>query len=200
MTIDQLGLAKIKHLQRIHDLKSYQNACRVVNQLKPYVHETYYEKEKIVYLNKEGRELIGSDKEVKKSTLFTHSILRNEAFLYFGCPRDWKTEEPIEIELKGELTFEMRVNGKSPVLKKKVVSDAVFIRNGYLHLIEIDNTRNMSDNQKKIQKYIEIMPHLKREVPILYFFTVSEVRKKKLDTWLKGKGIRYEVKTFAEIK
>ena len=32
--------------------------------------------------------------------------------------------------------------------KKKVISDAVFTRKGYLHLVEIDNNRSMKDNRK----------------------------------------------------
>lgn len=195
LTIDRLGMAKIKHLQRIHDLKSYRNACRVVRQLEPYTHQVFHEREKIIYLNKEGRELIGSKKEVKRTSYMSHTLLRNEAYLYFNCPLDWRTEHPLETQQKALTPFEIQVKGITPISKKKVIGDAVFTRNGYLHIIEIDNTRNMSDNRKKIDLYKEILPNLNN--PILYFFTQTEDRKRKLQGWLKG--TRSEVKTFQEI-
>lgn len=195
MTIDKLGMTKIKHLQRIHDLKSYRNACRVVRQLEPYTHQVFHEREKIIYLNKEGRELIGSKKEVKRTSYMSHTLLRNEAYLYFNCPLDWRTEHTLETEEKVVTQFEMIINGKPPVSKKKVIADAIFTRNGYLHIIEIDNTRNMSDNKKKIELYREIMPKL--QMPKLYFFTQTEERKRKLQEW--AKGLKCEVMTFKEI-
>ncbi|CAM3728583.1 Replication-relaxation [Mesobacillus zeae] len=195
MTIDKLGVAKIKHLLRIHDLKSYRNACRVVRQLEPYTHQSYFDREKIIYLNKEGRALIGSTKEVKKSPLIQHSLLRNDAFVHFNCPMNWRTEHTLEVAHKPLSEFEIMIKGLT-LKSKKVVADAVFERNGYMHIIEIDNTRNMIDNKKKIEAYREILPSLK--VPILYFFTVNEGRKKKLQEWLYG--IRHEILTFEEIR
>lgn len=195
-----MGVVKIKHLQKIHDLKSYRNACYAVKRLERYINVTYIGKEKVLYLNKAGREMIGSTKEVKKTPLIEHSLLRNEVYLYFNCPVDWKTEYPTEMEVKVPSTIEMKIKGLKPISKKKIVSDAAFIRNGYLHLIEIDNTRNMTDNKKKIDLYAEVIPSIKQYVPILLFFTVSEVRKKKLEAWCKGKGFRYQIKTFEEIE
>lgn len=199
ISIDTLGVAKIKHLQKIHDLKSYRNACYAVKKLEGYIHEIFVEKEKVIYLNKAGREMIGSTKEVKKTPLIEHSLLRNDVYLYFNCPVGWKTEHAIEIEKVVPETLEMKIKGLKPVVKKKIISDATFIRNGYFHLIEIDNTRNMSDNKKKIALYTEVMPFIKQHIPVLLFFTTSDVRKKRLEAWCKGKGFRYEVKTFKEI-
>ena len=190
MTIDTLGMTKIRHLQQIHDLKSYRNACRVVKQLSPYIHETYFEKEKVIYLNKEGRELIGSTKEMKKNSLMQHTLLANEIYLYFNCPFDWKREYTLEME-HSNLTG-ISFNGIG-LVKKKVVSDAAFSRNGYLHLIEIDNKRDMADNRKKINNYLENMkPNYK-----LYIFTTTKQRKRKFEEWLKKRG---EVFLFEEIK
>jgi Replication-relaxation len=167
----------------------------VVRQLEPYTHQVFHEREKIIYLNKEGRELIGSKKEVKRTSYMSHTLLRNEAYLHFNCPLDWRTEHHLETEEKVVTKFEMMINGKPPVSKKKVIADAVFTRNGYLNIIEIDNTRNMSDNKKKIELYKEIMP--KQQNPKLYFFTQTEERKRKLQEW--AKGLKCEVMTFKEI-
>lgn len=196
MTIDTLGMAKIKHLQKIHDLKSYRNACRVVRQLEPYTHSIFHEREKIIYLNKEGRALIGSNKEMKRTSYMSHTLLRNEAYLYFNCPLDWRKEHTLETSQKVATQFEMIINGKPPISKKKVIADAVFTRNGYFHIIEIDNTRNMSDNKKKIELYREIMPTVQNGM--LYFFTHTEERKRKLESWMKG--MKGEVKLFKEIE
>jgi hypothetical protein len=79
-----------------------------------------------------------------------------------------------------------------------VISDAVFKRNGWIHLIEVDNTQDMRINQKKIESYKDIIPTLNGDPAILYFFTTTEKRKQKLEEWMKG--MRHEVKLFDEIK
>ncbi|MGG4200751.1 replication-relaxation family protein [Peribacillus frigoritolerans] len=198
-TIDQLSMAKIRHLQHIHDLKSYRNACRVIKQLDPFIHETFFEKEKVVYLNKAGREMIGSTKEVKRNSLMEHTLLCNEAYLYFNCPIDWKTEHRIESK-EAVPTFGIQFMGLSPA-KKRIISDASFSRNGYLHLIEIDNTRSMNDNRKKIEAYAEVLQDLRKNAaPILCIFTTNVERKRKFELWLNERNIHGQVKTFYEVK
>jgi Replication-relaxation len=199
-TIDKLGVATIRQLQKIHDLGGYRNACRVVAELKPYLHEVRTN-EKIVYLNKEGRQLIGSTKEIKKTPMMEHMLLANDVYIYFGCPVDWKTEYRFEVA-EAVSGVDIVVNGITPVTKKTLVSDAVFTRQGYLHIIEIDRTRHMVDNVKKIQKYKEMLPAIRKQyslMPKLYFFTTTEDRKKKLEAELNKRGILHEVKTFREI-
>lgn len=196
-------MTKIRHLQQIHDLKSYSNACRVIKQLSPYIHETMFNKEKVIYLNKEGRELIGSKKEVKKNMLIEHTLLCNEAYLYFNCPLDWKTEYVIETKESVQSSFGIQFKGLALADKKKVVSDASFSRNGYLHLIEVDNIRGMADNKSKIESYADVLPKLKERlglVPTLYVFTSTEDRKRKFEGYMKKNNLRGEVKTFDEIK
>ncbi|MED1418999.1 replication-relaxation family protein [Bacillus smithii] len=190
-TIDRLGVMTVRQLQRIHDLGSYRNACRIVSQLEPYLHVTRG-REKIFYLNKDGRELIGSDKEVKKSMQIEHKLLMNEVYIHFGCPGDWRTEYRIEHE--EEITdIIVRIGSGKSVLKKRVVADAYFGGN----IIEIDNTRHMKDNMKKIENYREIFK-LKKINPQLYFFTTTIHRKQKLEKWLAG--MNHQVLTFDEIK
>ena len=188
----------VSQLSRVHNLGSYRNACRVVSQLGPYTHQQR-QQEKIIYLNKEGRGLIGSDREVKFSPIIQHTLLANEAYIYFECPIDWKSEVVLEIEEKTKgLTFNL---GNTAIKPKKIqlIADAVFTRNGYVHFIEIDNTRHMQDNIKKLKSYAEMWPELKKKYqmqPKLYFFTTTQDRKKKLGTAAKW----IEVFTFNEIK
>jgi hypothetical protein len=198
-TIDRLGIVKIKHLQEIHQL-NYRNTCRIIStQLRPYIHETYFNKEKVIYLNKKGREFIASEKDdIKVSDKTIHSLLRNEVYIHFQCPYDWKTEHALVMSQKAPSSFVIFSEGLSPINKKIVVCDAAFKRNGYFHLIEVDNTQDMKVNKKKIDSYREVLPAYKEETPILYFFTKTESRKRKLEEWMKG--IRHEVMTFEEIK
>lgn len=202
-TIDRLGMVKIKHLQRIHELK-YRNMAQTINRhLKPYINETFYEREKVIYLNKDGRSFIGSDKDPQKPTLIAHTLLRNEVYLHFHCPTDWRNEYTLETEVKQQNNFSIQFSGLKMNNKRKVVADAMFTRNGYVHLIEVDNARDMSENRKKIDNYAEILPMVRKQfeqTPILYFFTTTEHRKRKFEEWLKGRSIRHEVKTFVEIK
>ena len=200
MTIDRLRATTVRQLSHIHDLGSYRNACRIVNQLAPYTHQ-FREQEKVIYLNKEGRALIGSTKEVKRTPLIQHMLLTNEAFIHFQCPLDWRTECVLEAEEERKgLVFSLGATALKPKMKQ-VIADAIFTRNGYVHIVEIDNTRHMQDNFKKINAYREMWKaiHTKYQLqPILYFFTTTEDRKRKLAA--AGKGTRMEVKTFEELK
>jgi hypothetical protein len=198
-TIDRLGIVKIKHLQEIHQL-SYRNACRIIStQLRPYIHETYFNKEKVIYLNKKGREMIASEKEeIKVSDKTIHSLLRNEVYIHFQCPYDWEIEHTLSAAVETPNSFGISFQGLSLSNKKTVICDAVFKRNGYFYLIEVDNTQDMKVNKKKIEKYKEVLPTYKEETPFLYFFTQTESRKKKLEEWLKG--IRSQVLLYQELK
>jgi hypothetical protein len=202
MTIDRLGIVKIKHLQKIHDLGSYRNACKIINGLSNYTNQTYHEKEKVIYLNKKGRDLIGSESEVNGIAMAKHYLLRNEVYIHFNQPHDWINEYILETSIEAPRTVEIIVQGVKPSTKRKVVTDAYFTRNGYTHLIEIDNTRNMIDNRKKVQNYAEILPLVRKDfqsVPVLYFFTTTETRRKKLSAWMRERSIRHEVKLFSEL-
>lgn len=161
----------------------------MVRQLESYTHSTYYEREKIVYLNKEGRQLIGSSREIKKSPLIAHTLLRNEVYIYFGCPVDWRMEHTLASEQITLSSFQIKIEGLSLKGQKKVIADAVFNRNGYFNIVEIDNTRNMVDNKKKIELYREILPGF--QVPKLWFFTTfrgSEEEVGEVDAGVKKSG------------
>jgi hypothetical protein len=178
--IDQLGAVSVKQLHEILKIGTYRHTCRIISKLETYLHVSR-SNQKIVYLNKDGRQLIGSEKEVKKSILFDHMILANNAFIHYDCPGDWKREYAIEIEQEQEYSFAIQVTGLTVATKKKIVPDALFKRDGYLYLIEIDNTRTMQDNRKKIEKYREMWPKIKEHFglqPKLSIFTLSEKRKK----------------------
>ncbi|MGG3383098.1 hypothetical protein [Heyndrickxia faecalis] len=196
-TIDRLGAVSVKQLHEIMHLGSYRNTCRVVNQLGDYLHQART-RQKVVYLNKAGRELIGSTREVKAGPLLEHTLLANQAYIYFGYPVDWKREYAVEVEHSGGYDFGIKISGMTATIKKRIVADAVFNRNGYVHFVEIDNTRAMRDNQRKIEKYREIIRAKKMTNAKIYFFTTTAHRKEKLQKWLDG--LNAQVLTFAEIR
>ncbi|WP_066317052.1 replication-relaxation family protein [Bacillus sp. FJAT-29814] len=178
--IDRLGVASVKQLHEILKLGTYRHTCRVIGNLEPYLHVSR-SREKIVYLNKEGRQLIGSEKEVKKSILFDHMLLANQAYVYYDCPADWKREYAIEVKQEPDFGFAIQVKGLTVATKKTIIPDAVFTRDGYVHLVEIDNTRSMQDNRRKISNYLDVWPEIKKKFgaqPKLCIFTLSQKRKK----------------------
>jgi hypothetical protein len=197
--MDRLGIVKIRHLQEIHHL-SYKNTCRIIaTHLRPFINETYYQKEKVMTLNKKGRDLIASERDDIKINQHTiHSLLRNEVYIHFDCPNDWKNEYVIKTPINDFLGVKLNSLTFTLPDEKTIISDAVFKRNGWVHLIEVDNTQDMRINQKKIESYKEVIPSLKGDPAILHFFTTTEKRKRKLEEWMKG--MRHEVQLFDEIK
>lgn len=143
--------------------------------------------------------MIASEKEeIKVSDKTIHSLLRNEVYIYFQCPYDWEVEYTLSTNTEAPNSFGISFQGLSLSHKKTVVCDGVFRRNGYMYLVEVDNTQDMKVNKKKIEKYREVLPAYKEETPYLYFFTQTEARKKKLEEWLKG--IRSKVLLYKELK
>ncbi|CRK80283.1 replication-relaxation family protein [Neobacillus massiliamazoniensis] len=197
--IDQLGVVSVKQLHEILRIGTYRHTCRVVGQLEPYLNVSRSQ-QKIVYLNKEGRQLIGSEKEVKKSILFDHMLLTNQAYIYYNCPADWKREYAIETSQEPGYGFAIQVKGLIVATKKKIIPDALFTRDGYVYLIEIDNTRAMQDNRKKVNKYKELWPEIKKQFgvqPKLCVFTMGDKRKKEFAHMCEK--LPCEVKMFSEI-
>ncbi|MFP7445195.1 replication-relaxation family protein [Bacillus infantis] len=197
--IDHLGIVSVKQLHQILKPGSYRNTCKIVSQLEPYLN-VIRSSQKIVYLNKEGRQLIDSDKEIKKSMMLDHMLLANQAYIHYGCPQDWKREYPIQIEQKPQFSFGIEIKGLTVTSKKTIIPDAVFTQDWYNYLVEIDNTRTMQDNRKKIIKYNEMWEEIKRHFGSqvkLCIFTNSEKRKKEF-IQLCG-SVPHEVWTFQEI-
>ena len=179
-TIDRLGVVSVKQLHAILRMGSYRNTCLIIKKLEEYLNVDRG-RQKVVYLNKEGRQMIGSNREVKKSVLFEHMLLANDVYIHYGCPADWKREFVIEINQDPTYDFGIQIKGLTVVKKKTIIPDAVFTRDGFVHLVEIDNTRTMQDNRKKIQKYLELWPDIRKRFglqPKLCVFTTSEKRKK----------------------
>ncbi|MGM7719453.1 replication-relaxation family protein [Metabacillus sp. Hm71] len=205
--IDRLDFATYKQIMKIMDLGCYRNVTRVIKQITEYLNETYihsYEiKGKVFYLNTSGRKLIGSTNEVKQNQQIVHTLLRNEVFIQYGCPEDWANEVKLEYEVENTNQIIGLIGSNSIQQNKYIIPDAVFRQNNVLQLVEIDHTRHMVDNQKKLSRYAEAIPQLKKKLnhtPILKIYTTTEDRKKKWKDMCEKKALISEVYTFSEIK
>ena len=165
--------------------------------LQPYTNTTYFKKEKVLYLNKEGRSLIGSDKEVKQGGHLEHTLLRNEAYIFLNKPYDWEMEKVLEYSIQQPNKIEIVMKGVSVANKSRLVADALYTRNGYTHLVEIDNKADMKDNHKKIKSYVECFKSL--NTPKLEIFTLTENRKRTFEKWLSDYKLRGEIWTYSEL-
>ncbi len=117
--------------------------------------------------------------------------MRNDAYLYLRCPVDWQIESVLEYTVEQPKTLGIIIKGMSVTSKHRIVADAIYRRNGYSHVVEIDNTRDMKDNRKKLQEYKECFKQL--DTPRLEIFTTTLDRKRKFEKWLLEFKLRGEV-------
>lgn len=198
-TIDTLGMVTAEQLRSLHDMKSLRNSYFILKKLEPYTQSMFVNRRKVYYLNKEGRNFIASTKEVKKNQNVGHTLKRNDVYIYLNKPLDWENEKVFEFrEHEKASKLDIVIKGLNISSKKRVVADASFTRNGYTYCVEIDNELDMSRNQRKIQSYVELFPHLKN--PRLLIFTTTLNRKIKFEKWLFSLKLGGEVKTYSEIK
>lgn len=194
-----MGAITIKQLQEIHgeELKSYRNTCLVVQKIGQYLNTTFLNKEKVLYLNKEGRKLIGSDKEIKQGHHIEHSILRNEAYIHLQQPYDWETEKNLEYTQTPADKLGIVIKGMNVATKTRMISDAFYTRNGYTFIVEIDNKADMKDNHKKLKGYVDCFKTL--DTPRLQVFTKTTNRKNAFKKWMSEYKLQGEAYTFEEL-
>ena len=137
------------------------------------------------YLNAKGKELVGSEKnEVKWNQQVDHILMRNDIWLFYYGPKDWKVEVPLTI-----------TSGLSQVA---VVPDAIFTLEGKYYFVEIDNTQKMTKNKDKIDYYARINPLVLKQfnhAPVIVFYTANPTRKEKLKELCQAKGLDCRIYT-----
>ncbi|PGC21096.1 hypothetical protein COM11_26775 [Bacillus pseudomycoides] len=177
-SLNKLEFASRRQLQAIHALGSIRNANRVLKDLRQYCHVTSYNREFVYYLNKKGLALLGLDpNERKKKHQLEHILLRNEAWMWLGFP-EWKTEQVIQFRYQNE--------------EKTIVPDAYYVVDKVPHFVEIDRLQHMKVNEEKIKHYALIAKIYKKQrdiMPNILFFTISDYREKKLESY----GIKHKV-------
>ncbi len=127
----------------------------------------------VYYLNKVGRQMIGSNKVVKRTLQVRHALMRNDFFFYMRCPINWK--------------HEVKVTDGTTTL----VTDVHFTKNRVHHFLEVDNTQSMAENCAKIRRYTEMFGRgvFQRELgyfPTLHIVTVSKSRVRRFEEMCKG--------------
>ena len=139
--------------------------------------------ETIYYLNNNGRLYVGCEKVRRKGGHVQHTIMRNEFWLFYKGPMDWKNEVKIS-------------DGTT-----SIVVDGMFTRNGFTHFLEVDNLQTMKVNREKIKRYKSLMENLVKQIgyyPTIVWLTTTELRRKQLED--SCGGLKCKVYTINDIK
>lgn len=154
-------------ISRYFSLGKVGNTNRVLRNLSKYLLSIREGYQTIYYLSKEGREYVGCEKIRKKGGHVVHTIMRNEFWLYYGCPYDWKSEIKVS-------------DGKA-----NVIVDAMFTKSLLYHFLEVDHTQPMKENRTKIARYTSLMENglIAQKLghfPSVVWLTTTELRRKQL--------------------
>ena len=170
-------------LNKYLDLGTIRNTNRVLNNLSNYLQCVRNGYQSIYYLNREGRIYVGCDKVRKKGGHIEHIVMRNEFWLFYKCPKDWKNE----VKISDGIT--------------SIIVDGMFSRNGFQHFLEVDNLQTMKENREKIKRYKSLMDSLVKQMgyyPTVIWLTATELRRKQLEEACGG--LKCKVYTINEIQ
>lgn len=162
------------------------NANRVLRNLSDYLMSIRDGYQSIYYLSREGREYVDCDKVRKKSSQVEHILMRNQLWLHYGSPRDWKNEMKVK-DLKDG--------------KELLRCDAMFTLNGFYHFVEVDNLQTMKENRDKIQRYKQFINGFAIQsgyYPTIIWVTRTEYRKRQLEKACEG--LKVKIHTINDIR
>jgi hypothetical protein len=145
----------------------------------------------VYYLNKEGRDLIGSDNKVNWSLYMEHHLLRNQVFIHYSCPQDWVIEKK---------TFFTPAPGQP---EKYITPDARFSVKEVRYFLEVDRTQSMVDNRAKIERYKELSPLIEAQFghkPVIVWYTARISRVEKLKELCEEAGLQCDVWSFDDLR
>lgn len=194
LSLDKMEFATRSQLQALHDLSSKRNASRVLHNMKEYLNVKRLD-ENIYSLNAIGRKVIGSKKKPPQyNHMIYHTLLRNDAYIYFNAPTEWEVEKGFDVEVVE------KQNGISMKKMKYVRPDVIFKVEGKYHFLEVDHKSRMQSNYDKIRLYSQIIPSFTQSFhrPKIVFIT-SDLRKNKLTKAGKEYGIDILVLSKGEI-
>lgn len=167
LSLKKLDFLNRDQLQKLHRLGQVRNANRVLKSLSEYLSRYREEYSTIYYLNAVGREYVGSQKVRRKNQFVEHILLRNDFYLFAGCPAEWTNEMKVR---DGEFT---------------VICDAWFKIKGKFQFLEVDSTQKMKENREKIKQYKGLYENKFVQEHLGYFpqinwVTTTELRRKQL--------------------
>ncbi len=172
-------ILQIDNVRTINAILSSMSTCLNYARL----HENTY------YLNKKGRDYLGSKKVVNKTNQLEHKLMRNDLRIYYDYPKDWRNEPELIVKLNGQ--------------SEKILPDASFSMQGTNTFVEVDNKQSMVNNYKKIDCYARVFPTIARKSgnePMLVFYTKTEVRRNKLFEYAESKRISIGVFTKEDLE
>ncbi|MGD6782129.1 replication-relaxation family protein [Sutcliffiella horikoshii] len=175
LSLDKMEFATRSQLQALHNLSSKRNASRVLHNMKEYLNVKRLD-ENIYSLNAIGRKVIGSKKKPPQlNHMIYHTLLRNDAYIYFDAPTEWEVEKGFDVEIVENQ------NGISMKKMKYVRPDVIFKVKGQFHFLEVDHKSRMQSNYDKIRLYSQILPSFIKSfhIPKIVFVTTKS-RKEKL--------------------
>lgn len=152
-------------LNRYFNLGKVRNTNRILFNLSDYLMTVKESHDTVYYLSKLGRDYVDCDKVRKKGNHVQHTIMRNQFWLYYNCPKDWQSEMKVVLE------------------KNNIVVDAMFSRNNFQHFLEVDNLQTMKENREKIKRYIQMIQKFYLQFayyPTIVWLTTTELRRKQL--------------------
>lgn len=183
LLLKQFDFLTRDQLNRYFELGTIRNTNRVLNDLSDYLMAVRDGYQTTYYLSRLGRDYVDCQKIRKKGGRVKHSVMRNQFWLFYGCPRDWRNEVKVS-------------NGKITV-----IADAVFIRNGFHYFLEVDNLQTMKENREKIKRYKSLSESLLKQFgyyPTIVWLTTTEHRKKQLEKACEG--LKVNIYTVDDIK
>ena len=186
LSLEKMRFATREQLQRLHQLGSDRNALKILVEMKEYLQVKTHEGRNVYYLSAKGREVIGVEDEIKWSLQVDHHLLRNDMYLFYQCPDDWRTEEKVSFKYKNGLTYK----------ETSLVPDATFTAYNTYYFLEVDRTQSMAENKKKIKQYALLSPAIEAQYqtkPVLVFYTTTESRKSVLEKFCKEVGLQHKV-------
>lgn len=145
--------------------------------------------ENIYYLNKAGRERVGSTNIRSKTPQYRHYLMRNDLYIYLNKPEVWEPEYTIEVE------------------GIKIIPDVMytkFVLNDERYFFaEIDNEQILSNNLNKLRKYkalkeTKVYQESMGYFPVLVWVVKTEHRKKELLKY--GEGLKQEILLWSDIR
>jgi hypothetical protein len=170
-----MGYLATSQIQHLHKLGGKRNAQRIIKGMEYYLNHMKLD-EHVYFLNKEGRDLIGSKKERRKTQTIDHFLLRNQYLIHFKI--DQVIFEPNNLKWDEYI----------------VIPDAWYKRQGREYFLEIDRQQLMINNREKINLYQSLKKSGKlKEFPTVVFVTLTEYRQKQLRVLLNEEKLKSEV-------
>lgn len=186
LSLKKLDYLSRSQIQKLHQLGGERNARRVLNNMSEYL-SSFRDVENIYYLNKAGRERVGSHVARHKTNQVGHYLMRNDMYIHYR-PTEWKNEMKVTVQGEGMVS---------------IITDAYFEYKQRLHFLEVDHLQHMQKNYEKVEKYRKIKDtgvyqDRYKYFPRLVWVTLTENRKEQLVKWCEG--LDTKVFTWDEIK